>query len=235
MFVMAPVYEVAREFYGNSGFFIALAGLTANIIVFGTLCFLSKLELQTKRKRSQDMTRKTQKSRSCHCSALKFYVHVAFKKPVLCLSFGMFCYGLGIFLIFLHLPNYAVFKGSSSIEGSILISISGIMGMTGRILTGFAANHEKVDAIILWGGSVGVVSLATFLFPLFSYSFAGQVVYSALFGLYFGSCMVVIGSVNIKFVGIECMAAAIGLELCYCGIGAVIGPVLAGLYIWLFF
>ena len=229
MFVMAPVYEVARDFYGNSGFFIALAGLSANIIVFGTLCFPSKLELHTQRKRKQDIAQKHRKSNSGLYSVIKFYIHVALKRPVLCLCFCMFNYGLGTFQIFLHLPSYAVHKGSTSVQGSILVSVCGIMGVIGRILTGFAANHEKIDEIILFGGSMGVVSLATFLFPLFAYSLAGQIVYSAILGLYFGCCYVLTGSVNIKFVGVKSMAAAIGLEFFFCGIGAAVGPVLAGL------
>ena len=36
------------------------------------------------------------------------------------------------------------------------------------------------------------------------------------------------GSVNIRLVGVQSMAAAIGLELCVCGLGVVVGPVLAG-------
>ena len=230
MFVMAPIYEIARDYYGNSGFFIILAGLSANIIVFGMMCFPSKLEIHTQERRKQDITRKTQKKNSSELfSVVKFYIHVAFKKPVLCLCFCMFNYGLGTFLVILHLPNYAVHKGSTSIQGSFLLSICGSMGVLGRILTGIAANYDKIDEILIFSGSMGVVSLATLLFPLFSYSFAGQVVYSAIFGMYFGSCYVLTGSVNIKFVGVKAMSAAIGLEFFYCGLGAVIGPVLAGL------
>ena len=131
-------------------------------------------------------------------------------------------------MVILHLPNYAVHKGSTPAQASLLISVSGIMGMIGRILTGIAANHKKVDDILLYAGSMGVVSLFTFLFPLFSHSFGGQAFYAAIFGLYFGSCMVVTGSVNIRLVGMQSMTAAIGLEFCFCGLGAVVGPVLAG-------
>ena len=228
MFVMAPVYEVARDFYGNSGFFIVLAGLSANIIVFGTLCIPSKLEVHAQERRRLEIARKNQQGRSELYSVIKIYILIALNKPVICLCFCMFNYGLGTFLIFLHLPNYAIHKGSTPVQGSILVSICGIMGVVGRILTGLAANHEKIDEILLYGGSMGVISLATFLFPLFSDSFAGQSVYSAILGLYFGCCYVVTGTVNIKYVGVKSMAAAIGLEFFYCGIGAVVGPVLAG-------
>ena len=119
-------------------------------------------------------------------------------------------------MILLHLPNYAVHKGSLTTQASLLISVSGITGLIGRIITGIAANHEKIDDILLYSGSMGVVSLATFLFPLFSHAFSGQVFYAAIFGLFFDCCYVVTESVNIRLVGVQSMAAAIGLELCVC-------------------
>ena len=229
MFVMAPLFEAARDFYGNSGLFIALAGLTIHIIVFGMLCFPSKLELHTQKKRRRQIKRQSQKGQPNLYSSLCFYLHILLEKPVLCLCFCMFNYGLGTFLIFLHLPNYAVHKGLTSIQGSLLVSVCGAMGLIGRILTGFAANHEKIDDILIYAGSMGVVSLATFLFPLYSFSFPGQAFYSAILGLYFGCCYVLTGSVNIKFVGIKSMSAAIGIEFFFCGLGALVGPVLAGM------
>ena len=47
-------------------------------------------------------------------------------------------------MILLHLPNYAVHKGSSTTQASLLISVSGITELIGRIITGIAANHEKM-------------------------------------------------------------------------------------------
>ena len=226
--MFAPIFEAARETFGNSGFFIALAGLTLHITVFGVLCFPSKLELHTQRERKRELRKKSQNGRSELYSVFGIYLRVATQRSVMCLCFCMFTYGLGIFLIILHLPNYAVHKGSTPAQASLLISVCGIMGLIGRILTGIVANHEKVDDIILYAGSMGVLSLATFLFPLFSHSFGGQIFYAAMYGLFFGSCMVVTGNVNIRFVGDKSMAAAIGLEFCFCGLGAIVGPVLAG-------
>ena len=228
---MVPLFEAAREFYGNSGFFIALAGLTANITVLGTLCFPSKLELYTQNKRKNEMLLKTRDGRSRVWSVMRFYLHVAFQKPVLCLCFCMLSYCLATHLIFLHLPKYAIQEGSTSTQASLLLSICGIMGLFGRLMTGLSTNHHTIDEILLYSGTMGVVSLVTLLFPLYSNSFLGQAAYSAIYGLYFGCCYVVTGSVNIRFVGMKCMAAAIGLEFFYGGIGSVIGPVLAGMYV----
>ncbi|XP_053406865.1 monocarboxylate transporter 9-like isoform X2 [Mercenaria mercenaria] len=41
LFVLAPLMQLSREFYGPMGFFIILAAMTANIVTFGQLCFPS--------------------------------------------------------------------------------------------------------------------------------------------------------------------------------------------------
>ena len=225
---MAPLFEMARDYYGNTGFFIALAGLSANIIVFGTLCIPSKLEILTQEKRQQEIQLKKTKDRSYILSAFHFYYSIVKRKPVICLCVARFGYSVGIHLIHVHLPNYAIQMGSTASEASYLVSISGILGVLGRVLTGIAANDDGVDDILLFSGTMGIASLATFLFPLFSYSFAGQAVYAVLLGLYFGCCNVVMASINIKFVGVECMATAIGIEVFCGGFGSMLGPVLAG-------
>ena len=229
LFVMAPVYEVARNFYGNSGFFIALAGLTANIIVFGTLYFPSKLERYTQDQRKQGIELKEKDGGLWAWPVISFYAHVARKRPVICLSLCMFCYCFGTYVIFLHFPNYSVHQGSTTVQASFLVSVIGVLGVIGRVLTGITANNEKIDDILLYAGAMGVVGLATLLLPLYSGSYAGQAAYSAIFGLYFGCCYVLTGSVNIKFVGVEGMPIATGIEFFCGGIGSLVGPVLAGM------
>ena len=71
---MAPLYEAARDFYSDTGFFIALAGLAANIIVFGTLCFPSKLEIYTQEKKNAEIDKKTKDGQSGTWPTLKFYL-----------------------------------------------------------------------------------------------------------------------------------------------------------------
>ena len=231
MLVMAPLYELAREFYGNSGFFIALAGINANMIVFGTLYFPSKLEIYTEEKRKQEFKLKATEGNSWTLfkSVICFYAQVARKKTVLCLCSCMFCYCLGIHLIFLHFPNYVVHQGSTTAQASFLVSVIGILGVLGRVLAGIAANHEKIDDILLYAGAIWIVGLATVFIPFYSGAYAGQAAYAAILGLYFGCCYVLIGSVNITIAGVEGMHIAAGIEFFCGGIGSVAGPVLAGM------
>ena len=225
---MAPLYEAARDFYGDTGLFIALAGLAANMIVFGTLCIPSKLEIYTQEKRKSDVDKKTHEGKSVAWQAFKIYLHVVKQRSVLCLCFCMINYNFGKHLVFLHFPKYSTEMGFTPAQASFLLSLSGIMGIIGRTLAGLAANDEQIDDLLIYSGTMGMTGLATVLFPIFSKYYIGQTIYAIFLGLYFGCCYAVTGSVFIKLVGVEFMATGIGIQFFFGGIGSVIGPVLAG-------
>ena len=212
MIIMAPLYEAARDFYGDTGFFIALAGLSANMVVFGTLCIPSKLEIYYLEKRKSNLDKKTKDGQSAAWQTLKIYLHVAKQKSVLCLCFCMISYNFGKHLVFLHLPKYCTEMGFTPAQASFLLSLSGIMGIIGRPLAGLAANNEQIDDLLIYSGTMGMTGLATILFPLFSKFYVGQTVYAIFLGLNFGCCYVVTESVFIKLVGVEFMAKAIGFQ-----------------------
>ena len=164
MFIMAPIYEAARDFYGDTGFFIALAGLSANMVVFGTLCTPSKLEKYTKEKRKSNIDEKTKGGQSVVWQTVKLYLHVAKQRSVLCLCFCMINYNFGKHLVFLHLPKYSTKMGFTPAQASFLLSLSGIMGIIGRTLAGLAANNEQIDDLLIYSGTMGMTGLATILF-----------------------------------------------------------------------
>jgi cyanate permease len=226
LFVLAPVVQLARDYYGPAGFFIILAALTANIITFGQMCFPSKLELQTQVRRKFDSTKSS--SNKNIFASVKPYFHVLTNKGMVCLFLCMFFYCLGTYLVYLHLPTFIVTKGFSAVRASFLISLSGILSLFGRLLTGIVANLNRINDTVLYSGTMFIVGIATFIYPFTADYFAGHVIYTVLLGLFFGSCYVTITAVSLKFVEISYVAAAIGLQFCFGGIGAVIGPVCAG-------
>ena len=226
LFVLAPVLQIARDYYGPTGFFIVLATLTANIITFGRMCFPSKLELHTQTRRKLDST--LSRSNKSIFASVKPYLNVLTNKGMVCLFLCMFFYCLGTYLVYLHLPTFIVTKGFSAVQASFLISLSGILSLFGRLATGVVANLNRINDTILYAGSMCTVGIATFIYPFTADSFAGHVVYTVILGLFFGSCYVTITAVSLKFVEISYVAAAIGLQFCFGGIGAVIGPVCAG-------
>ena len=227
---MAPIMQFARDYYGTTGFFIILATCALNIITFGTMCFPSKLETDAQVKRQ--FQARIQEVSTCRKSKILAvahnYIQILLNKGVLCLCFAMFNFCLGTFVIYLHLPTYIVTCGFTHLEASFFVAISGILTVFGRLMTGVIANLNCIPDVYLFSGSMGIVSIATFLLPNYSLFYWGQTLYAILLGLFFGSCYVVLTSVNIQLVGIVYMSAAIGLEFFFGGIGALVGPVFAG-------
>ena len=222
IFIVGPMTEIARETYGTSGCFFILAAFALHNVVFGALMRPSALE------HAAHKLRRTRNSISV--APLLVYLKVCMNKCVICLSLSMFCFSIGSFSIFIHLPNYSIYKGFTSLQASFLISISGFMTIICRILTGTAANDEGVDELYIFVGSMWLQSAVTFLLPTFGGWYAGQVVFAGIIGLYFGCCYVLLPTINKKTVGVENMASALGIEYFIAGLGSIIGPVLAGMH-----
>jgi MFS family permease len=81
---------------------------------------------------------------------------------------------------------------------------------------------------------MAVVAIISIIYPFIAKSFAGHVIYMVVLGLFFGCPYVTIMAVTLKFVGINFISAAIGLQYCVAGVGSIVGPVLAGKYTYLF-
>ena len=224
IFFVGPMTELAREHYGSSGCFLILASFAVHNVVFGALMRPSALELEThKMKRMRG-----QKHRRVSFAPLTMYFKLCMDKCVVCLSLSLFFFSIASFAIFIHLPNFCIYNGYSSLQASFLISVSGAMTIACRILTGIAANAADIEEITIYIGSMWIQSFATLLLPLYGRWYQGQVVYAAIIGLYYGCCYVVLPPINKKAVGVENMASALGIEYFLGGLGAIIGPVIAG-------
>lgn len=229
LFVLAPVLQLSRDFYGPVGFFIILAAMMANIVVFGSLCFPSRLEIATQHQRKNEI-RAAKETENRFIQSVKCYLGVLSKIPVILLCLCMFCYVLGVQLIYQHLVNFIVAKGFTALQAAFLVSLSGLLTIFGRVLTGIVANLNRINCTVLYSGSMAVVAIASIIYPFIATIFEGHVIYMVIMGLFFGCPYVIIMAVTLKFVGINYISAAIGLQYFVGGVGAVAGPVLAGKY-----
>lgn len=224
--------QYLRDVYGPAGFFIIMAGIFSNIITLGTLCFPNRLEKCAKelrrsehRKCSEGLTYKPFK-----CTLLQRYWTVLTNKGICCLCVANFSYCMALYLMYLHFPNFIVYKGFSSEQAALFISISGIFNVVGRILAGVLANCRRVCEICVYAGTMGVVSVISFMYPFLAQYYFGQVVYFVMLGLFVGPSAVVATCVSLKFVGVNHIATALGLQLSSAGVGAIVGPVLTGMH-----
>lgn len=113
-------------------------------------------------------------------------------------------------------------------QAAFLVSLSGVVSVFGRVLTGLLANSNRINEIVLYSGSMTIVGLASLIYPFISNYFAGHVIYVITLGLFFGSCYVTVMAVSLKFVAIKNIAPALGLQFFFGGFGALVGPLSAG-------
>ncbi|XP_021374582.1 monocarboxylate transporter 4-like [Mizuhopecten yessoensis] len=228
VFVLAPVVEAAREAYGNRGFFFIIAGIALHHALFGCLFFPSKLESERKQIRHQKSLSKKSKNRFYILKTILHSFAILKQLSLLCFCLSMFFACVGIYLVYVHFPRYVIEMGSSPLNASFLMAIGGLCNCISRVLVGMAANSESINENVMYFGTFGLLGLSTLLFPLYAFTYGGQLAYAIFLGLYSGCCYSIINTLIIQLVGIEELATGFGICMFFCGIGSIIGPPLAG-------
>ena len=226
IFGIGPLVQKAGETGGSCGFFIAFACITFHLVLFGVIMRPSKLELYTQKQRFI----LSKKSSTCEKigTIVYRYMTVLTNRAVTCISLSILAFCFGTYIVFLYLPTFCTDKGATAMQASYIISISGIASIISRLVTGAFANWKKKKEVYLFSGSMGLLAVATLLFPLYSGTYTGQIIYAGFLGLFLGCPFATVTPINLTYLGVKNMASALGIELCLGGVGAVLGPVLAG-------
>ncbi|KAL4227948.1 hypothetical protein ACF0H5_013387 [Mactra antiquata] len=223
MLGLPPILSWASSNYGSFGFFVALASVSIHSIVCGILIRPSQLEKHLHEER------RARKAVGIEENMFKKYVQVLTTRSVVFYTLSMFFYGCGMYIVFVYLPNFCIRQGVTEMQASMVISVCGIASIFGRVIVGFLASFQSINEIILFSGSLFCISIATIFFPQFGHTIHGQLIYAAWLGFFFGCPYVTITPINVTFLGVGKLAAALGIELCGCGLGGVIGPIFAGM------
>lgn len=225
--VMPPLIQVAHNTYGYSGLMVILAGVVLQLVVIGTLMRPSRIELQTiKRRKRESKLRSIEKI--TRCQTLLVFVNVLSRKATLCLSLSMLLFCGGLYSVTLQLPNYAQRRGFSAMQSALFLSIIGVVSMISRVISGMLAQHPRISEIWIYSGSIGVISLITFIFPAIAHLYTGHVFYSVCVGIFGGCCYVVINTINRDYVGVRFTTAACAVEFWFGGVGSIVVPVASG-------
>ncbi|KAJ8317468.1 hypothetical protein KUTeg_005372, partial [Tegillarca granosa] len=218
---LAPAITAAKHSYGYEGFFIIMAGIGFHQILFGIM--LKPLYLENRSKYMQiNVTDKRQRLNYTTKCLSNFKILT--NKSILCLCISILCWTLGVFLVFLHLPVYSLSKGTTPMEVSFMLGLTGACGCFSRMVTGLAANSKNVNELVVYSGSFVLLGIVSLLLPLYGATYGGQLVFAAVLGMYSGNCYGILSSINIMFVGIENLAASYGVEMFVHGLGALVGP-----------
>ena len=200
-----------------------MACIVAQAVIFGALVIPSHLEIEAKIKNK--IANDTSASFNERCkNHFRIFQNKTFSLILLAFVLWNIPYGI----ILMHLPNYSISTGVSEENAALLITIFGLGSSLNRILTGLTQGPGGLDPILLFMGFQGLLGTISFLFPLVSKSFIGQVVYAFLFGIYTGGLIVLMNPVSIELVGLAQLPTAIGLMFLMSGVASILGPPLSG-------
>lgn len=196
------------------------AGLTLQVLVAGALMRPSRLEMSAK---------VAQRKHLNHCDRRKFCeIDILKNISLFLVGIGSLLFNIGIFIVYLHFPEYALSHAATEAEVSWCFSISGICSSIGRILLGLATNSDTVDENLVFFGSYVLLGICTVGFPLFISMSSLRNVYMAILGIYNGACYVVVNSIVLNLVGPKQVAQGTGYIMAFIGLGTLIGPPLGG-------
>ncbi|XP_071116472.1 monocarboxylate transporter 12-like isoform X1 [Haliotis cracherodii] len=228
LFSGGPVIRLFVDNYGLSGTFLLMGGVGANMCACGMLFRPTKLERILKKKRLKN---ENQTLRESARDAWQRYVLIFQNKAFALYCVSIFSWNLAQSAIYLHLPFYAQSKGTSPESAAALFTGMGGFSLVARVLTGLVVTKQEVDGLILHMGCLGMATVATFLFPLYSATYLGQMIYSSILGFYLASPMVLLSPLTVELVGVDNLAAAIGVGTFVLGSGYLVGPPIAGFII----
>ncbi|XP_076435795.1 uncharacterized protein LOC143275513 isoform X2 [Babylonia areolata] len=142
---------------------------------------------------------------------------------------SLFMASLQVSGVFLHLPKYVQQQGTSPTKAAELFLAVGSTSLLSKLGCGFAQADPDIDPLTLSVGMMGLNGIVTAFFPLYADTYSKQVVFSLLFGLYFGGLYALSNPILVRFAGVARLADAYGISTCILGLGYFVGPTLAAM------
>lgn len=225
VFVIPMLWQWLLDAYGLSGTFLLIGGLSLQLSLSGVLYRPSNLERTYKVPIQCHRKGKSTSSRTCAQNPI-------FHSLPLCFLCGSVLFvNAGMSAVYVHLPTYATTKGFSDGQSYFLISLVGVGSLMGRLLVGVAGNSIDIDELNLSGGCLAIAGMATLVLPAFADSYNAFMVYSVIWGFYHGGMSPLLLAMSVEMVGVKALASAFAAEMVFCGIGFIVGPIIAGLYV----
>jgi MFS family permease len=133
--------------------------------------------------------------------------------------------GFGLFTFFVHLVPFALAKGIDARTAASLLAVVGIFSTISRVALGpIADRFGRLRTLQL----AIFVMAASYLIWLSEPGYAGLAVFAAVMGAAYGGWVAISPSVLAEFFGTEGLGGTTGALYTGAGIGALLGPPIAG-------
>lgn len=132
---------------------------------------------------------------------------------------------LALFQVFVYLPSFAVDQGATSVAAAALVSVVGGASIAGRLLLGPLA--DRVGRIRVYRACFAVMGLS-FGIWLVAPSYPWLVVFALVMGGAYGGFIALSPAVAAEVFGVRNLGSLVGVLYTGAGLGALVGPPLAG-------
>lgn len=136
--------------------------------------------------------------------------------------------GFSLFTFFVHIVPYAESHGSSSFAAAALLGVVGVFSTLGRLVFGPIA--DRFGRIPTFQTAVGLMA-ASFLIWLSEPGYYGLLVFAGILGAAYGGWVAMSPSVVAELFGVEGLGGTTGALYTGAGVGALVGPPLAGVLV----
>ncbi|XP_052771982.1 monocarboxylate transporter 12-like isoform X2 [Mya arenaria] len=223
MFIGSPLAFALLDMYALRGTLLIMAGLGANICVFGMLCKPNEREKSLQRHEERS-------SRPNELKTKKFQSLLEMCKKFSFMTFllSTFTWNFVLAIIMLQLP-YFISETKTHKDISGVMIIFSISNLAGRILGVLIVFLQNINLQILHVISLAVLGAFVTAFPLYNHLVNSEYVFAAMCGLCTGlpNCLMV--PISLQLAGVSRLSAAHGLISFACGVGIVIGPPIASI------
>jgi len=135
---------------------------------------------------------------------------------------------IALFVPFVYLPTAALANGVSPVAAAALIGVIGVASVVGRLVIGALA--DRVGRVRTFQASFGVLA-ASFLIWLVGGSWPWLSAFAVVLGTGYGGWIALQPTVLAQLFGTRGLGGLVGLVYTAAGVGALIGPPLAGVLV----
>ena len=136
------------------------------------------------------------------------------------------CYATALFIPFVFMVPYAKERGISAVAAATLVGLLGGSSVLSRIGFSWLTNQFGIFRIFRFGFALCPIAFVTWL--LAGSSFVTLVIFMIIMGVGYGSFVAVSPLVLADLFGVVGLGSLMGLLYTACGLGALIGPPMAG-------
>ena len=239
MLLASPMALAVLETYGLSGSFLILSGFNANICVAGMICRPNSVERRIFKKfRNVPMYSKDTNNKS-NSSAMQCFRRIssAFRIGIMrneaftAFMFSTLTWNLTLSVFLMHLPNYMVTQGASGFEISVIMTCFTGGNTVGRFLSAMIVDKRSINNFVVHIVALSLAGFTAMTFPSFSYANFLRYGFAGVSGMFTGMPNSLIAPILLEILGVNLLSTAHGLEYFFSGLGFILGPPIAGLYL----